>query len=418
MIKILILDDSDRKIDKIKQVLVEGCDLHENDIEVAKSVANGRKAISKDYFDLVLLDLVLPLFENEEPQEEGGLSFIREIMSADGRVKVPTQIIGLTEKANAYNKEKEEFQSLLFNVIQCKQGDAEWINQLKYAVNYSIRCKNSIESRLQNRNKYDIAVICALSEEFKQMIEAFGGENKWQRIHVEEDVPFQFKSSVVTTANNNDIRVVAAMAGRPGVIPTSVLTTLMYTLFHVDTVFMTGFSAGFPSNQLKLGDILVASSIQDYASGKLKDIDGSVQLIKEIHQIEASTKLSLSMQELIEDDDTQSAIMSKIKKANLLVDERDSYQVQWSATCCGPYVVTSTEVVKELQESDRKLEGLDMEGFGLYLTSKLLSGKTQKNALWMKGVGDFADPNKANGYHKTCSFGSAVLLYRFIKEKL
>ena len=44
MIKILILDDSDRKIDKIKQVLVEGCDLHENDIEVAKSVANGRKA--------------------------------------------------------------------------------------------------------------------------------------------------------------------------------------------------------------------------------------------------------------------------------------------------------------------------------------------------------------------------------------
>lgn len=107
---------------------------------------------------------------------------------------------------------------------------------------------------------------------------------------------------------------------------------------------------------MKLGDILVASSIQDYASGKLKDIDGSVQLIKEIHQIEVSTRLSLPMQELIEDDDTQSAIMSKIKKANLLVDERDSYQVQWSATCCGPYVVTSTEVVKELQESDRKLE--------------------------------------------------------------
>lgn len=91
---------------------------------------------------------------------------------------------------------------------------------------------------------------------------------------------------------------------------------------------------------------------------------------------------------------------------------------QWSATCCGPYVVTSPEVVKELQENDRKLEGLDMEGFGLYLTSKLLSGKTQKNALWMKGVGDFADPSKANGYHKTCSFGSALLLLRFIKEKM
>lgn len=346
MIKILILDDSDRKIDKIKQVLLEGCGLHEDDIEVANSVATGRMAITKDYFDLVLLDLVLPLFENEEPQEDGGLSFIRDIMSADGRIKIPTQIIGLTEKENAYNKEKEEFQSLLFNVIHCKQSDVEWISQVKQAVNYSIRCKESVESRLRSRYNYDIAVICALSEEFKQMIEAFGGEDKWQTIQIEEDIPFQFRSTVITTANNHDVRVVAAMAGRPGVIPTSVLTTLMYTLFHVDSVFMTGFSAGFPSNKLKLGDILVASSIQDYASGKLKDIDGSVKLLKEIHQVETSTSFSLAMQELIEDDDTQSVIMSKIKKANLLVDSRDSYQVQWSSTCCGPYVVTSEEVVK------------------------------------------------------------------------
>lgn len=418
MIKILILDDSDRKIDKIKQVLLEGCGLHEDDIEVANSVATGRMAITKDFFDLVLLDLVLPLFENEEPQEDGGLNFIRDIMLADGRIKIPTQIIGLTEKENAYNKEKEEFQSLLFNVIHCKQSDIEWIGQLKQAVNYSIRCKESVESRLRSRNKYDIAVICALSEEFKQMIEAFGGEDKWQTIQIEEDIPFQFRSTVITTANNNDVRVVAAMAGRPGVIPTSVLTTLMYTLFHVNSVFMTGFSGGFPSNKLKLGDILVASSIQDYASGKLKDVDGGVKLLKEIHQVETSTSFSLAMQELIEDDDTQLVIMSKIKKANLLVDSRDSYQVKWSATCCGPYVVTSEEAVKELQENNRKLEGLDMEGFGLYLSSKLLSGETQKSALWMKGVGDFADPNKADGYHKTCSYGSAVLLYRFIKEKM
>lgn len=89
-----------------------------------------------------------------------------------------------------------------------------------------------------------------------------------------------------------------------------------------------------------------------------------------------------------------------------------------SATCCGPYVVTSEEFIKELQEGDRKLEGLDMEGFGLYLTAKLLSNKTQKGALWIKGIGDFANPQKADGYHNTCSFSSATLLYKFIKEKM
>lgn len=418
MIKILILDDSDKKIDKIKKVLLEGCGLNEDNLVIAQSVSAGRQKVSEEYFDLVLLDLVLPLFENEEPIEDGGLSFIREIMSADARVKIPTQIIGLTEKENAYNKEKEEFQTLLFNVIQCKQGKAEWVNQLKQAVNYSIRCKESIVNRLQSRSKYDIAVICALSEEFKQMLRAFGDKTKWENVEIEEDIPFQFKSTVVSTANNHDIKVIAAMAGRPGVIPTAVLTTLMYTLFKVETVFMTGFSAGFPSSSLKLGDILVASSIQDYASGKLKDIDGNMKLMKEVHQVDAPTHLAIAMQDLIGDDDTQPEIMSKIRKENLLVNDRDSYQPLWSTTCCGPYVVTSPDVVNELKEANRKLEGLDMEGFGLYLTSKLLSNRAQKGALWIKGVGDFANPQKADNYHDTCSFGSASLLYRFIKEKL
>ena len=418
MIKILILDDSDRKIDYVKKVLIEGCGLHEEHIVVAKSVSGGREAVSKDYFDLVLLDLVLPNFDNEDPQDDGGLSFIRSIIATDSRIKMPTQIIGLTEKDYAYEKEKDEFQSLLFSVIQCKQGQSDWIDKLRQAVNYAIRCKQAIETRLKSRTQYDIAVICAISEEFKQMLSAFGGEDKWADVILEEDIPFIFKQTSVTTAKGNVIKVIAAMAGRPGVIPTSVLTTLMYVLFHVDTVFMTGFSAGFPSNKLRLGDILVASSIQDYASGKLQDIEGSMSLLKEIHQIEAATRLTLEMQELIEDEDTQSSIMSKIRKVNLLIDQRDSYQISMSSTCCGPYVVTSEKLVNELKDSDRKLEGLDMEGFGLYLTSKLLSNNKQKGALWMKGVGDFANPQKADGYHKTCSFGSACLLYRFIKEKM
>ena len=140
--------------------------------------------------------------------------------------------------------------------------------------------------------------------------------------------------------------------------------------------------------------------------------------MKEIHQIEAPAKLTLEMQELINDENTQPLIISKLKKANLLVKERDSYQISMSATCCGPYVVTSENLVEELKKSDRKLEGLDMEGFGLYLTSKLLSNNKQKGALWIKGVGDFANPNKADGYHRTCSFGSAALLYRYIKETM
>lgn len=418
MIRVLIIDDSEKKIELISKILEEGCNLSPENIAVAKSVSEGRSKVTREYYDLILLDLVLPLFNDGDPDENGGLCFIREIISAGDRIKMPTQIIGLTEKEDAYEKEKEEFQSLLFSVIPCRQRDSEWIGMVKYAVNYAVRCKDAVLNSLKHKNKYDIGIICALSEEFKQLKEAFGGDTKWENVYLEEDIPFLFKSTTITTINNSNVRVIAAMAGRPGVIPTSILTTLMYLLFHVDSVFMTGFSAGFPSKNLKLGDILVASSIQDYATGKLKDQDGMLTLLKEIHQIEAPTCLTLKMQEFIDDENTQPYLMSKVRKANLLVQGRDSYMPMISATCCGPYVVTSEEFIKELQEGDRKLEGLDMEGFGLYLTAKLLSNKTQKGALWIKGIGDFANPQKADGYHNTCSFSSATLLYKFIKEKM
>ena len=417
MLTILIMDDSPKKIETVKKVLIEGCGIDEKSITVAKSVAAGRNAVRDKYFDIVLLDLVLPLFEEEDPIEDGGLSFIKQITSAGTSIKLPTQIIGLTEKDEAYKTEKEEFQSLLFNVIHCKQGDNEWINQIQQVVNLTLRSKDAIIHSLRNKYLFDIGIICALSEEFKQMIEAFGGEEKWENVEIEEDLPFLFKSTIVTTAQNV-IRVVAATPGRPGVIPTAVVSTLLYTLFRVKTVFMTGFSAGFPSNKLQLGDILIASSIEDYASGKLIGVDGSIKLLKEVHQIEAPTTLVLKMQELLDDESTQPIVMSKIKKNNLQKESRESYQPMMAATCCGPYVVTSNEAVNNVKEQNRKLEGLDMEGYGLYLTSKILTNEHQKGAMWMKGVGDFANPDKTDGYHDTCSYGSASLLYHFIKEKL
>lgn len=418
MLRVLLLDDSEKKIDTVKKVLLDVCGLQDQEIDIAKSVSSGRRSVAKEYYDIVLLDLVLPMYDGESPIEDGGLSFIRQISSAGETVKMPTQIIGLTEKEDAYEKEKTEFEELLFSVITCKQKDTSWISQLAQVVNFANRSKKSILKSLTTRTKYDVGIVCALPEEYKQLLAAFGGEEKWSKITIDEDVPFIFRETIITTANNNDVRIVSTMAGRPGVIPTSVVTTLLYSLFHVDTVFMTGFSAGFPSKNLKLGDILIASSIEDYASGKLVDAGGSIKLLKEMHQIEASTSLSLQMQEMIEDDETQPILMSKLKKSNLIVDERDSYQLHMSATCCGPFVVTSTEAVEELKETDRKLEGLDMEGFGLYLTSKILTGDKQKGAMWIKGVGDFANPEKADGYHKTCSFGSATILYRFIKEMM
>lgn len=61
-----------------------------------------------------------------------------------------------------------------------------------------------------------------------------------------------------------------------------------------------------------------------------------------------------------------------------------------------------------------KLQGLDMEGFGLYLTSHLLD----KKCLWIKGVSDFADIKEKDNYHQTAAFASVAFFIYLIKEGL
>lgn len=404
------MDDLDKKVKDIKKVLIEGCGLDDKNIDVAISISSGRKLLSNKDYDLLILDLVIPQFDGEDPDPKGGLTFISEINSSS-TIHTPTQIIGLTEHEDKYNEEKSNFEHLLFSVILREQGSCDWINQLKSVVNYAIRSKQAILDALRRKNKFDIGIICALQEEFTQLIRAFG-EDKWQPFEL-KDYPYQFKEIYISTASMSRIRVVAACVGRPGVVPTAILATTLYHRFDVDCIFMTGFAAGFPSDDLQLGDIIVAKSVQDYASGKIiDDKGGNIKLLKEIQQIQAPQDLINKMQELISDENTKGTLNSKIEKINLKVNNRDLYTPMVAPTVCGPYVVTSEEVVNQLKADDRKLKGLDMEGFGLYLTAHSFT----KKALWIKGISDYANPQKADGYHKTCAYSSAILLYLFIKE--
>lgn len=410
MIKVLIMDDLEKKVKDIKKVLIEGCGLKDKNINVASSISSGRQLLSDNNYDLLLLDLVIPQFDGEDPDSKGGLTFISEINSSV-TMNTPTQIIGLTEHENKYNEKKSDFEHLLFSVILREQGSSDWINQLKARVNFAIRSKRAILDSLFRKEKFDMGIICALQEEFTQLIRAFG-EDKWAPFE-QKDYPYQFKEIAITTSSMSQIRVVAACAGRPGVVPTSILATTLYTKFHVDCIFMTGFAAGFQSDDLQLGDIVVAKSVQDYASGKIvEDKEGNIKLLKEIQQIQTSQALINKMQELISNEGTRSMLNSKVEKMNLKVNSRELYTPMIASTVCGPYVMASEEVVKQLKADDRKLKGLDMEGFGLYLTAHSLT----KEALWIKGISDYANPQKADDYHRTCAFSSASLLYMFIKE--
>lgn len=323
------------------------------------------------------------------------------------------QIIGLTEYEAEYNQQQAEFRDKLWYLLFYSQSNLEWKKMLKNKVLQLAKSKRNFIESLENSNKYDVGVICALSEEFEQLQKAFDGCT-WDDCRI-DSLPWLFRTTTVDTSGFKELKVIAVCADSPGVCSTSILATALYTVAKVDAVFMTGITAGVKYDDLHLDDVIIAESVLDYAMGKLKeeeDKKGEIEWLREIHQVNANSQLLSLAISLTLDSAICDKINHELREKNLK-DGRENVQFRKAKTVCGPFVVASGSLIDILKNDERKLQALDMEGFGLYLTAHNLG----KQALWIKAVCDFADIYKGDGHHKCCAYVSAAFLYQLLREK-
>lgn len=411
MIKILIIDDIQEKVDALTTTLLKLYPEGAISIESAGTIAYGREKLQSSTYDLLILDMVLPELEGDEALRTAGARFLSEIYQNES-IKTPLQIIGLTEYDTEFSELQQEFKDKLWYLLFYSRTSDDWKEQLKTKVFQLGQYKKAVEDEVANRDRFDIGVICALREEFTQMLRAFS-RVKWESIQI-EGLPYSFRSGILTTRGFRDLKIIAGCTDKAGMCPTSILATTMYTKLGVETIFMTGITAGIKYDDLQLDDIIIAEAIMDYASGKLKEDErGEIKLLKEVNQIQANRNLISKMADFTSRDEISDEINSDLRDKNLR-DGRNNIMFKVAKTVCGPYVMAAPKVIEELKKDERKLQALDMEGFGLYLTAHTLD----KKALWIKGVSDFADAHKGDGRHKTCSYASAKLLYEFIREMM
>lgn len=409
---ILIIDDKEQKIDALRQVISPLLSEDKVLIEEAHTIAEARDLMRDMSFDLVILDMVIPELAGQLPSHDAGADFLTEIYDNDD-VQKPLQIIGLTEYEEEFDEQQAQFRDRLWYLLFYSASKQDWKKMLKTKVLQLHKMKRGLLESLQNTNRYDVGVICALSEEFEQLQNAFEG-CVWNDYRI-SGLPWLFRTTSVPTSSFKDVKVIAACAERPGVCATSILATALYTVAQVDAIFMTGITAGFDNDGLRLDDVVIAESVLDYATGRLEEDeekDGEIKWLREIHQVNASNRLLSAATSLARDNDICEEINYRLRQKNLK-DGRDNVQFRKAKTVCGPYVMASGTLVDLLKNDDRKLQALDMEGFGLYLTAHNL----EKNALWIKAVCDFADIHKGDNHHKCCSYVSAAFLYQLLREK-
>lgn len=413
MIKVLIMDDTPEKTEKIKLVLTGKCLLSETEITVAKSINSGRTLLSGNKYDLLILDLVMPVNDGEEVGAEGQSEGFIDEMSRVGRLNKPIYIIALTQYKEKIIENQQNYAKKLWKLIHYDLKETAWEDVLQEAVDTIITTKNLLFESISKENKYDIGILCALPEEFEMMKAATGAT--WL-VKKDDNSPFNVFYANIRTELGHSLRLLSCCCNASGMQAASIAASYLLSRYDLSMLFLTGFCAGFKKNTIRRGDLFIAESEYDYGSGKLVRNKENEQVLDTEHkQCPCSFELISKINSFITEEGIQEKLYNELKKSGFLQDDMETPAIHVAPGTCGSYVVDDEVFMKKLQdEGNRKLTGLDMEGYGLYLAGHML----KKDCVLVKGIADYGDGVKDDKYHKTCSYASAWFVMRFIKTTL
>ncbi|SDP10456.1 Response regulator receiver domain-containing protein [Mucilaginibacter sp. OK268] len=126
---ILIVDDDDIKVGKIKD-MINGATL--NRTVVAADQISAQNYLLQEKFDLLILDMLLPLRTGEGDPDPGGGQNILEELEIDDDYKQPDAIIALTEYDDLQLNVRESFADIA--AIKYDGSSAVWETHLKRVI--------------------------------------------------------------------------------------------------------------------------------------------------------------------------------------------------------------------------------------------------------------------------------------------
>lgn len=173
---------------------------------------------------------------------------------------------------------------------------------------------------------------------------------------------------------------------------------------------MTGICATH-KKKANLGDVIVADPAWDFQSGKLKIEKKKPVMEFSPHQIPLSAFLRGRMEQMTGDVAMVADIVGEFGS-----DAPPGFKLRIGPVASGAAVLADGHVIEEIRQfQNRDVVGLEMEIYGLYAAAQQASSP-QPRFLAIKGVCDFADPDKHDGAQRFASFASAQVLKRYVES--
>ncbi len=396
--RVLVVEDQPSKIAQVIALLVEQCSCNRSHIETAQSVVDAKRLLKTQFFDVMILDVVLPNRPENTPNAQGGIELLRELMERDGMVR-PKYIIGLTAFPDAFKEAAGEFADFTWAIIQYDDKDQSWHDPIKQLTRHAQRTatQDSVgELTYQN----DVCVVSALPMEHSALI-----RNGWLwTSHRVTGDAITYNLAAVGVGSDG-IRVVAAVAPRMGMVSAGVLAANMIRTFRPRLIAIVGICAG-ERKVVEQGDILIADPSWDYQSGKL--IGGKFEIAP--HQLPLLPAIRRRLVETANVD-----FLCAVRKNWPGALPRSESRSHFGPFASGSLVLADRTRFDELKLQHRQLIGIDMETYGVYAAASEAPAPVPY-AFAIKGVSDFGDETKSDNLREYAAYASAMTFTAFVES--
>lgn len=400
--KVLIVDDSAEKLKKLIDVLVSA-GMDRNSIDVARSAFEGRRRLTGDRYELVILDLLLPARDEDVPSLNSALQLLRDIGDSDDIVK-PARLIGFTAYSGVAFDAQSDFDEALWTIVVYDESSSNWEDQFRRVVAY-LRSRSSIHHPQDYET--DVCIVTALHRPEFEAVLAIPWQ--WEAPEPMDDSTFVRRGRC--PSGGETYSVVAACAPRMGNVAAALLTARLIAAYRPRFVAMAGICAGI-RGKLNLCDVVMFSPSWEWASGKIVPAAEGSYLEPAPHQIPIAEFVRARGEHLRDDD----AVWRSIKDGfPIRTDVVPKLVIAPGAS--GPSVVADRDYAAGLLQQHRKLTAIDMECYGV-MAAAAAASRPRPTAFGIKAATDFADDEKSDDNQARAAFNSAASVRHFFERYL
>lgn len=385
--KILVLEDDDKKFGEMAEVLVRASP----DAEIIRSRVFQcfLKNTAGQKFDLIVVDLLAPQFDISGEAVDLTEQILDAVRLHDTK-NFRTPVIAVTrydEKAG------ENFRSLNMADVTIITYDVgrKWCDSLIEKTQSSIP-----------QQSYPFVIVCALYKELDGFKEADCelGETR---------VVNGLECREITIKDNKGLLVVCQ---RMGLVNASITASLAIELFRPKLICMSGICAGI-DKKANIYDVIIPEICHQHDFGKWT----STGFEPEPYSVQIPQELLLKVRAKIMDPNFASGIAGGL---SLDKDEfppnanKFSFEIKMAPASSGSAVVAHEDMVEVIKNQHRKMTAFEMESFAVYEAARL--SRHQPMYFSAKCVVDDGGAGKGDSFHRVACILSARTVCKLIAD--